>query len=281
MSALTFDGRVPEPPAGALGRLRWALADTWTITGRSLAHWSRQPGKLAGDLMFAVMVVLIMGYVFGGQMHVPGGGNYREFIMPGMFAMIMIFGVEATFAAVSGDAAKGVTDRFRAMPVSATAMVAGRAVADMLQSTLNLLVTAGTGMLIGWGWNEGAGRALAAFGLLLLLRWSLLWVGLYLGLAAKGPESLVAVQILVWPVSFLSSAMIAPSTMPGWLGAIAEWNPMSATVTAARELFGNPGPATDGSWAAEHSLALAVAWPLLITAVFLPLAARRHRRLSR
>ncbi|SNS45378.1 ABC transporter efflux protein, DrrB family [Actinomadura meyerae] len=259
--------------------MRWAVADGWTLTGRALAHWRRQPGQIAMGLLFPVMVVLMMGYLFGGQMDVPGGGSYRAFIVPGMFALTMAFGVEETFVRVAGDAAKGVTDRFRAMPMSPSAAVVGRATADMIHSVAALAVMAACGVLIGWRVEDGAVAALAGFGLLLLLRFSLIWLGVYLGLSAKGPESVAAVQILVWPIGFLSSALVAPDTMPGWLGAIAEWNPMSATVTACRELFGSP--VTGDSWAARHSLLMALVWPLVIAAVFAPLSVRRYRSMGR
>ncbi|TDC65394.1 ABC transporter permease [Actinomadura sp. GC306] len=260
--------------------LRWAVADGRTLTGRALAHWARRPGEVAVALLFPVMVVLMMGYLFGGQMDVPGGGNYREFIVPGMFALTMAFGVETTFTAIAGDAAKGVTDRFRAMPMAPSAVVVGRAAADMLHSVAALAVMAVCGVLIGWRIHDGIAGALAAFGLLLLLRFSLVWMGIYLGLIAKGPESVAVVQTLVWPIGFLSSALVAPSTMPGWLGAVAEWNPMSATVTACRELFGTPGDAGT-SWAAQHSVLMAVVWPLVIAAVFIPLSVRRYRAMGR
>ncbi|MGK5557545.1 ABC transporter permease [Actinomadura kijaniata] len=271
---------VPAVPTGPAARLRWTVADAWTITGRALAHWARQPGQVVLGLLFPVMVVLMMGYLFGGQMRVPGGGDYRAFIMPGMFAMTMLFGVETTFAAVATDTRRGVTDRFRAMPMAPSAVVAGRAVADMLHSAVSLAVMVACGLAVGWRWHDGPGAALAAFALLLALRFGLVWAGVYLGLVAKGPDSLVAVQILVWPVSFLSSALAAPSTMPGWLGALAEWNPLSATVTACRELFGQTVPGS-GSWAAGHALELAVAWPLLLVLVFAPLSVRRYRDLDR
>ncbi|XVQ16229.1 ABC transporter permease [Spirillospora sp. CA-255316] len=269
-----------EDPRG-LRRLLLAAGDCKVLTGRALAHWARQPGTVVAGLLFPVMVVLMMGYLFGGQMNVPGGGSYREFIMPGMFAMTMIFGIETTFAAIAADAAKGVADRFRTMPMASSAVVVGRGLADMLHAVAALAVMVVCGLLVGWRWHEGIGNALAAVGLLLLLRFAVLWVGTYLGLVAKGPESIVAVQVLVWPVSFLSSAMIAPSTMPGWLGAAAEWNPMSATITACRDLFGGPGAAAGGSWAVEHALMMAVVWPLLIVAVFLPLSVRRYRAMGR
>jgi ABC-2 type transport system permease protein len=267
---------MPETPAE---RLRWSLADAWTVTGRDLAHWVRQPATLVMNLAFMVMVVLMFGYLFGGAMTVPGGGSYREFLLPGMFALSMLFGVEATMVAVTTDAARGVTDRFRAMPMARSAVAGGRAIADMLGSTLGLAVLLACGLLVGWGWHGSAADALAAVGLLLLLRFAFVWVGIYLGLLVRNPEAVVAVQVLVWPIGFLSSAIAPTATMPGWLGALAEWNPVSATASATRELFGNPGWG-GASWADQHALALAVAWPLLILAVFVPLAVRRWQRLS-
>ena len=271
--------------ATVLDRTRWALADAWTITRRDLTHWTRQPAQLVIGLLFPVLLVLMFGYLFGGAMTVPGGptttdgGDYREFLMPGMFALVMIFGVETTFAAMTTDAARGVTDRFRSMPMAGSAVVVGRATADMLNSALVLVIMILTGLLVGWGAHRGLGPALAAVGLLLLLRFAILWVGIHLALVLRRAEALVAVQILVWPVGFLSNAFVSPTTMPGWLGAVAEWNPLSATVAAARELFGNPGWGGE-SWMARHAVPMAVVWPLLLIAVFLPLSVRRYRRLN-
>ena len=159
-------------------------------------------------------------------------------------------------------------------------MVLGRSIADMLNSALGLTVMVACGLSIGWRWHGTIGEALVAVALLLGLRFSLLWVGIFLGLVAKSPEAVVAVQILVWPVLFLSNTFVAPETMPGWLGAISEWNPLSATVAAARELFGNPGWGGE-SWIAQNSLLMAVVWPLNIFAIFFTLSVRRYRRLSR
>nr|WP_221475508.1 ABC transporter permease [Sphaerisporangium rubeum] len=258
----------------------WALADAWTITVRDLTHWRRKPAQIVVALLFPVMVVLLFGYVFGGGMVVPGGGDYREFLMPGMFAMTMVFGIESTFTAVAGDIGKGVTDRFRSLPMSRSAVVTGRGAADMLNSVLGLAAMIVCGLAIGWRWHNGPWAALAAVGLLLLLRFALLWAGVYLGLAVGNPEAVMAVQILVWPLGFLSNTFAAPAGMPGWLAAVAEWNPMSATVSATRELFGNPGWGGD-SFAAQHAMALAIIWPVVLLAVFFPLSVRRYRRLSR
>jgi len=270
----------PVIPRTRLDRLRWAVADAWTITLRDLLHWLRQPAPVVVGLLFPVMVVLLFAYLFGGAMSVPGGGDYREFLLPGMFALTMVFGIEATMVAVTSDAAKGVTDRFRSMPMAPSAVVVGRSTADMLNSTLGLAVLVACGLVVGWRWHGSLAEALLAVGLLLLLRFALLWVGIYLGLLAKSPEAVAAVQILVWPLGFLSNGFVAPATMPGWLGTIVEWNPLSATISATRELFGNPGWGGD-SWIAQHALLMAVVWPLVLVAVFFPLSVRRHRRLSR
>jgi ABC-2 type transport system permease protein len=271
----------PAAPRTPLARLRWALTDAWTITGRDLAHWVRQPAPVVVGVLFSVLMVLMFGYLFGGAMSVPGGGDYREFLLPGMFALTMLFGIESTMIAVTTDAAKGVTDRFRSMPMAPSAVVVGRATADMLGSMLALAALIGCGLAVGWRWHGSGGEALLAVGLLLLLRFAVVWVGVYLGLLARSPEAVTAVQVLVWPVGFLSNVFVATATMPGWLGAVAQWNPLSATASATRELFGNPGVGADGSWIAEHWLAMAVAWPLAIVAVFLPLSVRRYRRLRR
>jgi ABC-2 type transport system permease protein len=271
----------PAAPRTPLERLRWAITDAWTVTGRDLAHWARQPGPVVVGLLFPVLMVLMFGYLFGGAMSVPDGGDYREFLLPGMFALIMLFGIEATMIAVTTDAAKGVTDRFRSMPMAPSAVVVGRATADMLGSALGLAILIGCGLAVGWRWRGSGGDALLAVGLLLLLRFAVEWVGVYLGLLAKSPEAVTAVQVLVWPLGFLSNVFVATATMPGLLGAVAQWNPLSATVSATRELFGNPGVGADGSWIAEHWLAMAIAWPLAIVAVFLPLSVRRYQRLRR
>lgn len=258
--------------------MTWALRDTWTLTRRAFAHWRRSPGPVLTTLLFPVLVVLMFGYLLGGQMRAPGG-DYFAFLIPGMFALAMLFGLESTMTAIAVDSNRGVTGRLRSMPLASGAVVAGRAIADLLHSTVGLALLAVTGLLVGWSVGSSFGDAVAAVVLLLGLRFALVWVGIYLGLVTRDPQAVVAVQILVWPVGFLSSAFVDPSTMPDWLGAIAAFNPMSATATAARDLFGNPG-FDGGSWAAEHAVELAVTWPVLLTAVFAPLAVRRFHRLG-
>ncbi len=268
--------RSVQSSQAAMARLGWVFADAWTIAVRDLQHWRQQPGIVIFNWVFPILIVLMFGLLFGGAIVVPEGTSYFEFLMPGMFAVTMLFGLETTMMAVTTDAAKGVTDRFRSMPMSASAVVLGRCIADMLNSIVGLVILAVTGLVLGWRWHGSVGAAFAAFGLLLLLRFALLWVGIFMGLNAKGPESVATIQVLVWPVSFLSNVFVDPATMPAWLGAIAQWNPLSVTSSAARTLFENAGT----SWAAENAVLLAILMPLVITAVFLPLSVRKFRHLN-
>ncbi|MEV4718935.1 ABC transporter permease [Micromonospora noduli] len=275
MSAVSM----PAPPVDLTPGRPAVLADSGTLIWRGLARWRRDPGALIASLGFNTLIVLMFAYLFGGALQVPGGGSYREFLMPGMFVMTMVFGISLTTVAVAEDLERGVTDRLRSMPVSPLAPLAARAVADMLFAAVTLGVLLLTGLAIGWRAHGGGGATMAAVGLILLLRFALIWVGIFLGLVARGQTAVVAVQTLEFPLGFLSNAFVAPSTMPAWLGAVAAWNPLSATVGATRELFGNPGWGGD-SWAAQHYPLLAVLWPLVLVAVFLPLSVARYRRLA-
>jgi ABC transporter DrrB family efflux protein len=250
----------------------------WVITQRDLAHWVRQPWTPIFGLLFTIMLLLIFGFLFGGAITVPGGGDYIAFLLPGMLALSMMFGVDATTTAMANDARKGITDRFRSMPIGSASVSLGRVGADMANSAVELLVLILGGFLIGWRISSDPASVALAVLLLLLLRFAVLWIGIFVGLSFRGEGSTMAVQVLIWPIGFLSTAIVSAETMPGWLGAIAAWNPLSATATAARQLFGNPTGITEGPLV-DGAVWLALGWPLLLTAVFVPLSARAYRKL--
>ncbi|MEU6006669.1 ABC transporter permease [Streptomyces sp. NPDC047453] len=249
----------------------YALTDSWTMTRRELARWRRQPVAVVVNLVFPVMLLLMFGYLVGGGRGV--SGDYLDYLVPGMLALTMAFGLEGTMVAVTQDLNKGVVDRFRSMPMVDGAVLVGRSAADMLQSAIGLAVLLAVAAALGWRSGGGPAGFLGAVGLLLLFRFAMLWIGIHLALVAGKPELVQAVQILVWPVGFLSNAFAAPESMPGWLGTVVQWNPMSHTATAVRDQFGGPGGEPGHVWAA-------VAWPLALLAVFFPLAVRRFARLS-
>lgn len=265
------------------GRLFWALADSWNVTRRYLTHFLRQPVTIAWQLGFPIISVLLYGFVFGEAMKVPGGGedgDYKQFLMPGMFVMTMAFGFMNTAMGVVTDASKGVIDRFRSMPMAPSAVAAGRGLADLVVACAELTILALTALAIGWRSSAGLADTLLAFGLLLFLRFSLIWVGVYLGLVVPSPEAAGGLYAVAFPLTMISSVFVAPSLMPDWLAPVAAWNPVSSTGTATRELFGNPG-AGGSSWVEQHAVLMAVVWPVVISLVFLPLAVRRFRALSR
>jgi ABC transporter DrrB family efflux protein len=224
--------------------------------------------------------VLLFVYVFGSAMDVGPDIDFKDFALPGMFAMTMAFGFMGTAMMMAVDKERGITDRFRSMPMSSSAVVTGRGVSDVLQATLDLLVMTTIALIVGWRPNGGFLDAVAAFGLLLLLRFALIWIGVLLGLLVKNQESAGNLFAIAFPFGMISSVFTPPHMMPDWLGTIAMWNPVSATANAVRELFGNPVP-HGGSWIESHALLMAVVWPLIITAVFLPLAVRKYHSLSR
>lgn len=197
-----------------------------------------------------------------------------------MFALSMMFGVEATMAAITNDTKRGVTDRFRSLPISGLAVPLGRAGADLANTVLQLAVLVLGGLVIGWRVSGSLPEAALAVALLLWLRVAVLWIGIYLGLTFRGEGALTGVQVLVWPLGFLSNLFVAPETMPDWLAFLAQWNPVSATAAACRVLFGNPTGITDGVLA-DHAVLVALAWPAVLTAIFVPLSARAYRHLSR
>lgn len=261
--------------------LRWGLADGWTMTRRNMAHVVRAPEEIVIYFSLPIMFVLVFGYVFGSGMAVPDGGNYREYLLPGVFVMTMLYGLGATATGIAVDVSRGVVDRFRSIDMARSALLVGRSGADLLRALLEMATLVVCGLLVGWQWRDGVVDALAAVGLILLLRLALTWVGIYLGLVVPNPDT---VSVIVFPVAFpltaLSNVFVAPDLMPHWLGTISAWNPLSATVAASRELFGNPGTGGD-SWVAQHPLLLAIVWPVLLIAIFAPLAVRRYQRLSR
>ncbi|NDL58259.1 ABC transporter permease [Phytoactinopolyspora mesophila] len=258
-------------------RLRAALSDSKTMTRRNLVYWSRSPEEIIGGLAFPLVSVLLFGYVFGSAMTVPGDADYREYLLPGLFGMTMVFGLVTTIGAVVTDRDRGVTDRFMAMPIASSAILIGRSGSDTIRASADLVVLIGCGYLVGWRSHGTVWETLAAVGLLLLLRFALIWVGIYIGLVLRSPDSATVLYPLILPFAMVANTFVPPAMMPGWLGTVAEANPMSSTVAATRELFGNPAVPGE-SWIAQHPLPLAILWPLVLLAVFFPLAVHRYRR---
>jgi ABC-2 type transport system permease protein len=197
--------------------------------------------------------------------------------MPGLFAMSAIAGVMASALLISKDVAEGVMDRFRSMPIARSAVPFGRTAADLLGAAIGVAIMALIALLVGWRAHNGLAATLAAFGLVLLLRYAVSWIGVWVGLSVS-PQTADSLVPLVFPVTMISNSFVPTTGMPAWLRLIADWNPISALVAACRELFGNPTVlAAHASLPLRHPVATTIGWALLILAVFVPLSTRRHQ----
>ena len=210
-----------------------------------------------------------------------GAEDYRSFLVPAMLAMVMVYGIGGTAAGIARDTARDVMSRFRSMPMSPLAVLGARTLTDMTRACVEMVLLLTCGALMGWRFEDGVGGATAAVGLLLFFRLALVWAGVLTGLLLPTPDSVsMVVYPLAFPVTMLSTSFLPATAMPSWLAPAAEWNPLSAVVTATRDLFGNPSLPSD-TWPAQNALLLALVVPVLIIAVCAPLSVRRFRSLSR
>jgi ABC-2 type transport system permease protein len=259
-----------------LDRIRWTFADGRTMIARRLLQARHEPGQLVAALVFPIIMIVLFGYVFGSAIAVPGGGNYREYLMPGLFAMATFSGVMANVMMIAADVQRGVMDRFRSMPIARWAMPFGQSGADLLISIVTTGMMILCGLAVGWRAHEGFARTVAAFGLIMLMRLALGWVGIWIGLVVKDEETADAFMPLVLPVTMVSNSFVPTEGMPAWLRAISDWNPVSSLVAALRDLFGNPGSGVGDAWPLQHPVAATILWALVLLVIFVPLSVRLY-----
>jgi ABC transporter DrrB family efflux protein len=252
------------------------------LTQRSLARIVREPETLMDVTIQPIVFVLLFAYVFGSAIVIPGGGSYREYLIGGMLGMGIAGTAPGTAVALVTDMSTGLIDRFRSLPMSRAAVLAGRTLADLLTQALGALVVAAVGLAIGWRVHTGIADTLAAFGLALLFGYAFTWAGACMGMVLRSPEAAQQLGfILFLPLTFISNAFVPTQGMPGWLQAVANWNPLSALAAACRHLFGNPDPAaTVQAWPMQHAVLAVLLWSAALLVVFAPLAVHLYRRKS-
>ena len=263
-------------PAPNPGRVRRAVSDAGTLTLRVLLYYRHSPGLIAASLLAPLAMLLVFGYIFGSAMSIPGGGSYRDYLMPGMFMLVAVNGVMPSMTGAARDVGRGITDRLRSMPISRSAALFGQTLADLLVSVVVLAMMIAVALVLGWRAHRGLADAAAAFGLLLLFRFVANWVGVFLGLLVGREDTAGQLSVLVFPFSMVTNIFVTTGGMPGWLRVAADWNPVSAVAEAVRELFGDAAPQTAPvPWPLHHPVAAALAWSALLLAVFAPLAVRK------
>ncbi|GGW13130.1 transport permease protein [Streptomyces capoamus] len=253
--------------------------DVMALTGRHMRHIIRVPEKLIGVTIAPVVMVLIFGYLFGSAMTVPGNGNYREYIMAGIFTMVMFSAVGTSAAGVADDLKNGLVDRFRSLPMSRYAVLLGRTFSDLAMTALSCVVMAAVGLLIGWRAHHGLLKTLAGFGLLLLLGFTMCWFGALIGLVVRSPEAVNTIaSLMTMPFAFLSNSFVPLDGLPRWMQVMAEWNPISAVVSGCRQLWGNPSTTVSDALPAQHPVITALLTCGVLLAVVAPLSSRAYNR---
>jgi ABC-2 type transport system permease protein len=263
-------------------KMKWALADGWVVAQRNLTHIRHVPEKLLDVTLQPLMFVLLFAYVFGGAIHVAGGGDYKEFLMAGIFVQTMTFTFMGAGMSMAEDLQQGVVDRFRALPMARSAVLSGRVIADFAAALIGLCVLVGSGLLIGWGIHTDVLHAAAGFGILLLFTFAMLWVGTLVGMVVRTPDAVQGLSfVILFPLTFLANTFVPTEGMDKAIRTLADYNPVSAVVAALRKLFGNPTAVTDNApWVLQHPAITAVGWSLAILAVTVPLAIRRYQRVT-
>ena len=253
------------------------VSDGLAAAERLLTKLRHDPAAIAVTLGAPVVLVVIFGYIFGSAISVPGGGNYRAYLVPGLFVTIAA-NITPAMVAMARDSTRGVVDRFRSLPIARAAVPFGQSAAIAVYGLASFILMALCGLAVGWRIHRGAGDAVAALALLVAFQFAATWVGIYLGLVIGKEETAAQASILIFPVTMLSNVFVPTAGMPAWLRAIADWNPVSALAAAARQLFGNPVAPASGAWPLEHPVTASLAWIALLLAVFVPLATTRYSR---
>ena len=273
--------RSPSVPPLSSPAARW-FSDGWTTTRRNLIKIKRVPDILFFTMLQPIMFVLLFTYIYAGVINIPGS-SYKEFIMAGIFAQTVVFGSTFSGSAMAQDLRDGIIDRFRTLPMSPSAVLVGRTNGDLFINAISMLVMMATGLIVGWRVRSSFLEGAAAVALLLLFAYAFSWVMAYLGMLVRSPEVINNVAFLVlFPLTFISNAFVPADTLPAPLRVFAEYNPVSALVQAARELFGNvpPGVAVSGGWSQQHAVATVLIGITLVLLVFVPLAVHRFKKVS-
>ncbi|MBA2445631.1 MAG: ABC transporter permease [Nocardioidaceae bacterium] len=277
---MTITREIHRPPVES----RSLLQQSMTVVWRNLLHIRRMPEMLLDVTIQPVMFVLLFAYVFGGAIDVRGGVSYREFLLPGIMAQTMVFSSAVVAMGLTNDLQKGIVDRLKSLPISRSSVLVGRSISSLIHSSIGIVVMGLTGLAVGWRIREGLLNASLAYLLLLLFGFSMIWLGIWVGSLMRSVEAVQGFMFTVmFPLTFVANTFAPTEAMPSWLRFIAEWNPVTALTASLRELWGNDGglaPPATSQWPLHHPVIASIAWSIIFTAVFAPLALAAFKRRS-
>jgi ABC transporter DrrB family efflux protein len=248
------------------------VSDTLLLTRRHLLHSIRTPQLIILAAIMPVMFVLLFRFVFGGSIHVPGYEHYVDYLIPGIVVQTSLFGGSSSAVGIADDLAKGVTDRLRSLPIHRSAILAARTLADLVRLTYTVALVIAIGLLVGFRFDNGLLPVAGGIAIALLFGYACAWCFTLLGLAVRNVEGAqLAAFLLSFPLVFAASTFTSTQTMPSWLQAFADAQPVTAVADALRALTLGVGPATRP---ALH----AIAWSVGIIVVCCALSVRRFNR---
>lgn len=251
----------------------WAWRDSWAESSRHLRSMPRNPDLLVFCIVQPIMFVVLFAYVFGDSIKVPGYPDYTQYLMPGLFAQSMVFNSNYTGVGVAEDLSTGFLDRLRALPMFALGVLVGRTVSDLIRNVGTLAVMFIVGYLVGFRVEGTLASALGAVLLLLGFGYAFSWIQALIGLSVSSAEAAASAGFIwMFPLTFVSSAFVPPSSMPAAFEWFADINPVTALSDATRSLLNGTDPGSD--------LWIAIAWAIGITVVFATLSSRRFARTS-
>ena len=255
------------PPTGGL---RWAVSDALAMTWRNLRGATRVPQVLVFSLVQPVIFTLLFRYVFGGSIRIPGVDNYVDYLMPGIFTQTVCFGAINTAIGLAEDRGKGLLERLRTLPMSRSAVLAGRTLADLVRNVVVAVLIIGIGFAVGFRAHGGVARFLLGILVMVAFGFSLSWLFALIGLSVTNGEAAQAAAFpLLAPLAFASNLFASPDSMPGWLQPWARHQPVSAAADAVRAcMLGLP---------ATHKVLVSLAWSLGFTVFFGAIAIRKYR----
>ena len=264
---------IDTPALPLAQRFHLGFSDVVTLTRRELMVWFRNPSYMFFTVIQPVMFVLLFRYVFGGAIPVKVPGGYVNFLMPGIIAQSAAFASFGTAIGLARQIQRGVIDRFRAMPMARSAVLVGRLVADTVRLAVTVIVILAVGYAVGFRFQNGVGPAILMMILGVAFGAVICTVSAYVGLALKDEESVGSFG-LVWlfPLTFVSSAFVPITSMPGWLQAFAKNQPVTIVISEMRSMALG-GPLALHAWQS-------VAWLAGIAVVFVYLAVGAYRKAS-
>lgn len=249
-----------------------AVVDTWEITKRNLYRYLRLPQLLFFSSIQPIIFLTLFNFVFGGALGAEAipGGQYINFLLPGILVQTTMFGALNTGIGLAEDMGKGIIDRFRSLPMSRAAVMAGRTISDMLRNIMVMTIMFIMGSIYGFRLQDGWLNGLLMFALVLAFSFALSWVAAFLGLSSKDSETAqLAGFVFIFPLTFASAAFVPIATMPSWLQAFARNQPVTFVVEASRSLvLGTP---------MHGALWKTLIWVVGILIVFVPLSIWRYR----